>query len=316
MHKLLQLYNQNRLKVWAIILASIFIIVLIQLLNNFAKEENDNKKISNENEETTQNVVSYNQESESIVSSGKVSDKYKDKFGEIIDEFYTYCVNHQPEKAYQMLSVDTKNLMYPTQKLFEKLYYESKFDGNKQYSFQSWSTYDQIYVYKVKIFDDMLSTGKSSDQDSIEDYITVVPDEDTFKLNINSYITRKEINKKDSNDIITAEVGVSDIYMNYQIYTIRLKNNTDKTIILDTRKKTNTTYITDERENRFYAMLYENKEEDMILKPQESKTIKIKFNVAYREKLEIEKITFNNILNYEEYLNNQEENSSRLDIKM
>ena len=296
MHKLLQLYNQNRLKVWAIILASIFIIVLIQLLNNFAKEENDNKKISNENEETTQNVVSYNQESESIVSSGKVSDKYKDKFGEIIDEFYTYCVNHQPEKAYQMLSVDTKNLMYPTQKLFEKLYYESKFDGNKQYSFQSWSTYDQIYVYKVKIFDDMLSTGKSSDQDSIEDYITVVPDEDTFKLNINSYITRKEINKKDSNDIITAEVGVSDIYMNYQIYTIRLKNNTDKTIILDTRKKTNTTYITDERENRFYAMLYENKEEDMILKPQESKTIKIKFNVAYREELEIEKITFNNIL--------------------
>ncbi len=316
MHKLLQLYNQNRLKVWAIILASIFIIVLIQLLNNFAKEENDNKKISNENEETTQNVVSYNQESESIVSSGKVSDKYKDKFGEIIDEFYTYCVNHQPEKAYQMLSVDTKNLMYPTQKLFEKLYYESKFDGNKQYSFQSWSTYDQIYVYKVKIFDDMLSTGKSSDQDSIEDYITVVPDEDTFKLNINSYITRKEINKKDSNYIITAEVGVSDIYMNYQIYTIRLKNNTDKTIILDTRKKTNTTYITDERENRFYAMLYENKEEDMILKPQESKTIKIKFNVAYREELEIEKITFNNILNYEEYLNNQEENSSRLDIKM
>lgn len=316
MHKLLQLYNQNRLKVWAIILASIFIIVLIQLLNNFAKEENDNKKISNENEETTQNVVSYNQESESIVSSGKVSDKYKDKFGEIIDEFYTYCVNHQPEKAYQMLSVDTKNLMYPTQELFEKLYYESKFDGNKQYSFQSWSTYDQIYVYKVKIFDDMLSTGKSSDQDSIEDYITVVPDEDTFKLNINSYITRKEINKKNSNDIITAEVGVSDIYMNYQIYTIRLKNNTDKTIILDTRKKTNTTYITDERENRFYAMLYENKEEDMILKPQESKTIKIKFNVAYREELEIEKITFNNILNYEEYLNNQEENSSRLDIKM
>ena len=316
MHKLLQLYNQNRLKVWAIILASIFIIVLIQLLNNFAKEENDNKKISNENEETTQNVVSYNQESESIVSSGKVSDKYKDKFGEIIDEFYTYCVNHQPEKAYQMLSVDTKNLMYPTQELFEKLYYESKFDGNKQYSFQSWSTYDQIYVYKVKIFDDMLSTGKSSDQDSIEDYITVVPDEDTFKLNINSYITRKEINKKDSNDIITAEVGVSDIYMNYQIYTIRLKNNTDKTIILDTRKNTNTTYITDERENRFYAMLYENKEEDMILKPQESKTIKIKFNVAYREELEIEKITFNNILNYEEYLNNQEENSSRLDIKM
>ena len=316
MHKLLQLYNQNRLKVWAIILASIFIIVLIQLLNNFAKEENDNKKISNENEETTQNVVSYNQESESIVSSGKVSDKYKDKFGEIIDEFYTYCVNHQPEKAYQMLSVDTKNLMYPTQKLFEKLYYESKFDGNKQYSFQSWSTYDQIYVYKVKIFDDMLSTGKSSDQDSIEDYITVVPDEDTFKLNINSYITRKEINKKDSNDIITAEVGVSDIYMNYQIYTIRLKNNTDNTIILDTRKKTNTTNITDERENRFYAMLYENKEEDMILKPQESKTIKIKFNVAYREELEIEKITFNNILNYEEYLNNQEENSSRLDIKM
>ena len=40
MHKLLRYYNQNRMKVWTIILAIIFILVLIQVLNNIARDNN------------------------------------------------------------------------------------------------------------------------------------------------------------------------------------------------------------------------------------------------------------------------------------
>lgn len=49
MHKFIQFYYQNRLKVWAVILAIIFAIVIIQVLNGFFKDEREN----NQNEETT-----------------------------------------------------------------------------------------------------------------------------------------------------------------------------------------------------------------------------------------------------------------------
>ncbi len=49
MHKLIQFYYGNRLKVWAVILAIVFIIILIQILNGFAKEERE----SSQNQETT-----------------------------------------------------------------------------------------------------------------------------------------------------------------------------------------------------------------------------------------------------------------------
>ena len=45
MHKFIQFYYQNRLKIWAILLAIVFIIILIQVLNGFAKDESENNQV-------------------------------------------------------------------------------------------------------------------------------------------------------------------------------------------------------------------------------------------------------------------------------
>ena len=162
MHKLLRFYNQNRIKVWIIILAIIIGLVMIQVLNNALREENIRK--SNEREETTSNnVVSYRNESQTIISGGEVSSRYSEDLADVINTFLTYCVNGQPQYAYEMLSDDCKNQLYQTEELFEQLYYNNKFNGDKQFSFQSWSTSDSLYVYQVRIFDNMLSTGNTSD---------------------------------------------------------------------------------------------------------------------------------------------------------
>ncbi len=50
MHRYIQFYYKNRLKIWAIVLAIVFGIVLIQVLNGFAKDENESE---NQNEDTT-----------------------------------------------------------------------------------------------------------------------------------------------------------------------------------------------------------------------------------------------------------------------
>ena len=312
MHRLLRYYSQNRMKIWTMILAIIFILVIIQVFNNIAKNE-----VNNKNKETSKNDVSYNNESKSIITQGEVSEQYQEGFGKIIDEFYTYCVNHEPQKAYELLAPDMKKVLYQSESQFENLYYKEKFEGNKQYSFQSWTrSADDKYIYQIQIYDDMLSTGKRSDEDYIEDYVTIVPVEDSYRLNINSYIGRKEIKKTNENELIKIEASTVDSYMDYEIYSFHIKNNTDNYIMLDTRKNTDTVFITDDKENKFESFLYENSEQDLIIKPKEAKTIQIKFSNSYRSNMKITTIEFTNIVNYEDYLQNDEVRNYSLKIEL
>ena len=149
MHKLLRFYYQNRLKVWTILLAIILGYIMLQVLNNAIRNQNTEEE--NNGQETTSNVVSYRNESESMVTGGSVSSLYSDEIGAFINQFFTYCVNHEPERAYNMVSSNTKQVLYQTEELFEKNYYESRFNGNKQFSFQSWSRSDTLYIYQVRI---------------------------------------------------------------------------------------------------------------------------------------------------------------------
>lgn len=316
MHNLIRFYYENRIKVWTAILAIIFIFVLIQLLNSFSKQQKTERQSQQNTEETTSNVVSYDDESKTIMSGEEVPSIYKDDFGKLIDEFYTYCINHQPDKAYELLSADMKNIKYKSIDIFKELYYNSLFEGNKQYSFQSWSQSNDIYIYQVRVFDDMLSTGKSNEQGYKEDYITIVPEEDEYKLNIDSYIGRKQIYKEASNDILQISAQIADIYMNYEIYTFNVKNNTDEKVILDTRDNTKTAFLVDSLGNNFYSFLYENKKSDLILEPQEMKTIEIKFNDSYRDNIEIKEINFEDIVKYEEYQKNTDIEGNTLKIEL
>lgn len=316
MHNLIRFYYENRIKVWIVILAIIFIFVLIQLLNSFSKQQKIERQSQQNTEETTSNVVSYDDESKTIMSGEEVPSIYKDDFGKLIDEFYTYCINHQPDKAYELLSDDMKNIKYKSIDIFKELYYNSLFEGDKQYSFQSWSQSNDIYIYQVRVFDDMLSTGKSSEQGYKEDYITIVPEEDKYKLNIDSYIGRKQIYKEASNDILQISAQIADIYMNYEIYTFNVKNNTDEKVILDTRDNTKTAFLVDSLGNNFYSFLYENKKSDLILDPQEMKTIEIKFNDSYRDNIEIKEINFEDIVKYEEYQKNTDIEGNTLKIEL
>lgn len=309
MHRLISMYNKNRLKVWAIILMIILGLSLIRVLNQSAKNKSEANKVNESNVTTTENNNSleetYEKESETIISSGKVSEKYQEKFGKIIDEFYTACINGDTQTAYNLLSDQCKRLMYPNQNLFESLYCREKFSGDKEYSFQSWDSSEKIYMYQVKIFDNMLATGKSSDQGYIEDYITLVPYEDSFKLNINNYIETISMGDKSEDSSLTIQVDSKDVYKDYEIYKFKIKNNTQDTMLLDTGKKTNTMYLVDELENKYYAFSYEKSRTELTIEPGEVKSIEIKYDRAFNGDRELKTIVFSNVVKYDEYLGNQ-----------
>lgn len=297
MYKLWKYYNQNRLKVWTIILAIILTLAMIRTLNSKLKN-----KTQDTDKGTTSNVVSYHNESQSMLTGGSVPKAYSDEFGKFINQFFTCCIEHDPQTAYSMVSNDTKQELYQTEELFEKNYYENKFSGNKEFSFQSWSSSNSLYIYQVKIFDNMLATGKTNDK-YVEEYVTISIENGEYKLNLNSYLGRTIINKKTENEKLVVNVDRVDSYLDYEIYTLSIQNKTDEDILLDTRRRTNTCYVMDKLENKFEAFLYENKDNELKFAPNELKTICIKFNVANRENLQIKSINFTDIVNVSDYNN-------------
>lgn len=305
MHRLISMYSKNRLKVWAIIIMIILGLSLIQVLNKTAKERNLEKSAEKVNETKNENninqVKEYSNESKSLVNKNSVPEKYKNELGDIIDDFYTSCINGDFESAYDLISGQCKNKLYPNEAIFEKLYCKEKFNGNKEYSFQSWDYTNDMYIYQVKIFDNMLETGKSLSQENIEEYITLISEGDSFKINLDSYLKTVRMEDKSGDDDLSIEAESKDIYMDYEIYKFNVKNNTDKTILLDTGKKTDTMYLVDSKENRYNAFSYEKSRMDLTIEPGQVKNIEIKYNRAFNNDSSLKYIVFSNIVKDEEF---------------
>ena len=85
-------------------------------------------------------------------------------------------------------------------------------------------------TYKVEMYQDALSTGQVTNGGSKRDHITINKSGSQYKLNINSFIKRDYINKEVENSDIKFIVESRNVYMDYQSYNIKIKNNTGKDI--------------------------------------------------------------------------------------
>lgn len=317
MHNLIRMYNQNRIKIWIIVIGIIIAITLVQIINNAVKENNIEKNrnlIAQEQEKY--NNQKYTNESKSMVSGGVVSESKQNTYGNLIDEFFTYCINKEPEKAYDLLSSDCKKVLYPSEKIFEELYYNEKFNCNKKYSFQSWSSSSE-YIYLVKIYDNMLATGKDNTSNYLQDYVTIVDEGNSnYKISISSFIEIEPIEKSVSKDGISILIKESYVYMDYQVFNIEVSNTTNNTISLVDYSNNKSLCATDINGIEFNALLNENTEEDFIISSQKKKNIKIKFSNSYRVGNGIQKIKFSNIIkDYNTYLNNKESYNGIINIE-
>ncbi len=301
MNKIIRFYNQNRLAFVFLICFCIFIIIVIQILNYFARMQ----RIENNNENDSIEESKYEEESESIISGTSVNSNKKDIYGELIETFLKFCTNNNYEKAYLLLSDDCKKIQYSTYDDFYNLYCKDKFKTKKIYDFKSWIT-GITDVYQIKIYNDILATGNADDNSYIVDYYTVIYENGSYKLNINNYIKSETFNKTFEQNGLNIKVENVDIYKDHYNYTIDIFNNTNNTILLDTRSKTGTIYISNNNNMKISASLYENLLDDLIIKKNEKKQIKIRFNAIYSNNTEIKNINFEDIImEYEKYLNNE-----------
>lgn len=295
MNRLIRFYNQNRLQFWITVLMIAGIILLIHIINGFIVEDNARKasQVNNTVKESKEERLINQKASNPIIDGNNLSREQRDINKNIIDNFFQYCKNGEDEQAYNLLTENCKELFFNTLQDFRVNYIDKIISSNMKYDYELWNS-SRYNVYRIKIYEDMLSTGKVSNSYK-EDFFTIVNEKNQTKLNINSFINRVNKNSNVTNNNVTIKVNYIDIYKDTLIYNVTVSNNSAKNIILDTRKNTNSTYIENSYGVKTPALLYENFEKDLMCGAKQENTLNIKFNITYRGDLSIEKLVFSDV---------------------
>lgn len=312
MMNLIRFYNKNRHAIWIVIVVIILIFGVMETLNNLSKNNTKGESSSTSNSTTT-----YNKDNYSIISGTNMPNEVTSQSTNIIDSFIKYCNEKDINSAYNLLSNDCKETLYPTEEQFKNNYVNKIFSSYRMYDKRAWVNTNSSYTYSIKITEDLLSTGGNKEDMSIQDYYTLVKENGEYKLNINSYIGKEEINKTKSENGIEFYVIEKKTYIDYEIYTIKVKNNTQNEVILDSKENTKTVYLTDTNNYNYVAFLNELSLDDITIKSGMTQTIKIKFNKSYNPKNIEKSIVFTNIiLNYQEYLNNKNNQFTKIEVEI
>lgn len=311
MSKLRKYYYDNKNHIWKIILIVAFFYIVIQILNyNIRKGNIGNNKISNNTviENTNNNTAKENTiftNNQSLVSGNYVEENIIEKEVQIIKQFFNYCNDNQSEKAYDLISDDCKKEFYKTLAEFEEKYLKNNFPKTvkKTTQIENWAN----NIYKISISDDIMSTGNLSGK-SIQDYVTIVAQDGENKINLNSFIRKEEINKSIEQEEVKITVLNKKIYMEYEEYEIKVENNCENTILLDTMESTKSIYLLDNNNMKYYAQTHEILDKLLKVDSQLSTQMQIKFSKSYSTTRKIKSIVFSDIiLNYNEYLNDKVE---------
>ena len=298
MHKLRKFYYDNKEKIWGIIIFVVLVLLSIQIVNRLMaiQNENDLKNINqNSTLDTTysENKNTYITNDESVVTGEKVNETDLQDANEIIEEFISECNNGNIEQAYNLISTDCKNEMYQDINKFKTMYYDKIFNSNtkKIATAENWI----LNTYIVNISEDIMTTGNLSE--GIQDYITIVKENNELKLNVNNYIGKEEINIEQLVDNINFNVIEKHIYVDYEIYKLKISNQSDNNIVLDTLQDPKTIYLQDDNEIKYYT--YSNELISSMLKINKnfSTEINIKFSKSYSSSnVELKSIVFSGIV--------------------
>ena len=301
----------NRYLILAIMAAIIFLLLLINTLNNMTKESSNNL-ITPEQSIVKQTNTTPSQEiytpEKTTISGSNVNVKKQEENKTIIENFINYCNQKQIEQAYNLLTDDCKEeVFFSNIANFNNNYVNKVFNGKKTYSMQSWINRDTYTTYKIKIVDDMITTGKiTAKENEIEDYYTVIQNGEECKLSINGYIGKKSINKEKTFQGIKITLISRDIYKDCESYDVKVENLNETTILLDSQEKTNSMYLLASNESKYSAYSYEIDKSRLIIEPGRSRTIKIRYNKIYSNEAITRSVVFGDIIkNYDEYNNIQ-----------
>lgn len=321
MYKLIRFYNQNRKKIWTIILIIVFLLGLLQLLNMFARNNNsidnlnleiNNNKNANTSTKENKTVIS----DKSSVTGTSIPQSYLNDVESLVDSFMEYCNEGKIQEAYDLLTDDCKNELFENLETFRTEYYDILFsNGTKTHTIENWIG----NTYKINMINgDILSTGNITG--STVDYFTIDRQDDEYKLNIKNYVGKLKINKERNDNDLTIKIISKDAYMDYEIYNIEVTNNSDKDVLLDIKESTTSLYLQDTKGAKYYAFTNELNDNELIVRKGNTKTLRIKFGSSLSSSRRMDYMMFSKFISnyneYEELESKEEYNFEQFEVNM
>ena len=288
---------------------------MLRIANELVKEQNKNITYRNieaqDVEKPSTPIMSASQSNE------KLSEKEIEDNSNIIKTFVKYCNESNLQEAYNMLTDDCKEQLYKTLDIFKTNYINQIFKGQKSYKLELWTENDNYYTYRITYIDgNPLQTGGYNSNNNYVDYITIVKNDNEFKLNVNQFIKKENLNKEKIDDNFEITVNSRNIYMNYESYNITIKNNTQKTVLINDGKTAKNIYLLDSDDIKYMSLVNELTTGILTINPQYKTTFNLKFNKIYNANIKTENMQINDIyLDKEKYdLNPQDENLEKTNI--
>lgn len=312
MNNIIRFWNQNRKSIIVKIIAIVLVIVVIQLLNQIVKMQNEekNRLLANEVKEDLSDLPM-----QSMITGEKVDKEMTESNVELIETFITLCNEAKTKEAYNMLTDECKSAVFNTEEQFIKVYYNVIFKEKKLYGIENFrNSLNNYYTYEVKFYNDPLSTGKVQDTNVYQDYITI--DKKQGKLNINSFIMERNINKTTEKNGIQVTISSKEVYKEYEKYNISVKNNTDKTILMDSQKSTQNVYAIGDDNGKYNAFISEIPSYLLEIKEGKTREYELKINKIYNPSITIKNICFSDVITDEEAYKKGEEDIEILKIEI
>lgn len=257
---------------------------------------------------TNQNIVKQvYTPSKTVISGTDISEEEFEKEENLVNTFVDYCNAQNYSEAYNLLTQECKNKLYPTLEAFKTNYCEIIFEAKREYNMQSWINDVDYNTYKVRFTEDFISTGSYNESEKYEDYITIVTNGQDKKINVNGYIKTVSINKQTKTEELEIEALSADVYLDYIEYYIKAKNISNKNILLDTLSSNDNIKLIGSNSATYRLYTTNLSMLDLKINANSSKNIKIKFVKQYGSDINGQSIEFRKaITDYSEYQKDEE----------
>ena len=316
LNNLFRKYNQNKRGLWTIIIVIVFSYVIIQavyvLLRNI--KEKKREELINQINENTQISSNSNLENNTQDTNSEITtDTTRKNSKKLIEQFVKYCNNNQIEDAYGMISKDCKTVLFPNINIFKNNYIKKIFNQNKTAKVEK-----EIYgngIYKVTYMNNILQSGGKSDKQRI-DYIYITDEDENKVLSLNKFLYIKKIGTESKNKRLNIEVIEKQIFIDYEIYTIKITNNTENEILIANQNDVNNINLTDENDVKYSSYIDELATEILVVQQNGTKTINIKFNKTFNTDRKIKYMNFNVIMDYNAYIKGQDFETLKYSVQL
>lgn len=286
-------YQRNKSIIWFAIVVVVFFILVNRNMDKMAEisRGSGNKAATSGSAYSNTDVVN----SIKAATNNNIDD-YESIMNELdstkiygentIKLFIEMCNNKKFESAYEMLSEDCKNILYPTKEKFIKQYGNTIFSTYKNYIVKE----HKGSTYKVDYREDAITTGGKTESISSE-YMTIV---DGGKINISDFISKQDMSIKANNPYFSAEITGKIVYVDHEVYQIKIKNIVKADIYIN-ETMNNGLYIVDSDENRIDIATDEYIDQEYFVPSETTKTVSLIFNKNYNNSKLDKSINFGNI---------------------